>query len=172
MESRKGKKKYTSHSWEKYMACYWKSILQKPKNIMKQKFFFSFIRAFGMGTHIQKVLLYTFRLKPYKHHTEKKNNKRKKGRNFFFSSVTSSRTCVRYHLVIVLHICAVCVRWRQRVKAFWWFKGFSETVSSSWNCILQIFQNIHTHTHTIKSNLFFSYMKLIANENLMNLHRF
>lgn len=42
----------------KYMACYWKSILQKPKNIMKQKFFFSFIRAFGMGTHTKSPSLY------------------------------------------------------------------------------------------------------------------
>ncbi len=82
-----------------------------------------------MGTHIRESpLLYTFRLKPYStsiyEHTKKKEkNKIIKGRKeeekkniFFFFFVTSSRTCVRYHLVIVLYIRriymygAVCVR--------------------------------------------------------------
>lgn len=62
--------------------------ITKAEKYNETKIFFSLVlyRAFGMGTHIQKVLLYTFRLKPYKRAQKKNNNKRKKGRKkkFFF----------------------------------------------------------------------------------------
>lgn len=77
--------------------------------------------------HIRKVLLYTSRLKPYKH-TQKKiiKGRKEEKKNFFFLRYKRSHLCEISSCNCIIRIYVVCYlcKMKQRVKTF--FKGYKQ----------------------------------------------